>query len=454
MTSSSNEEALTARLRDLEAENQSLRSRAAASESRPGWRVGIRTFAAVLCISLAAVLVPFGILANWAQSELLDESRFVDTFAPLAEHPAIQAEITSQVVKVIDAELDIDGLTDAVFDGVIELGLPDNASAALNLLRQPAADGVRSAVSSGVSQVVASDVFDAAWEQALRVSHRAFLAAASQNPDTGNALTIDSAGTVAIQLAPIIESVKISLADRGFAFSAAIPVVEAELSIVQSDALPALALAVTLTTLLGWWLPAIAAVLLVAGVLVAPRRLRAVSGAGVGLMIGSLIMLMLFEVLSAVLSTQAPTIGIGAEALAVLFTQVVNGMRSSASAILVFGLLLAVLGFSFGTSRASVALRESTTGLTTRLQSRLTALGLRTTAVGHWLFKIRMLTRVLLLALVWLLLLLLPLTVGWVLMIAGVALLIWWLLIIFEVPGDRGDEAATIESNGSFETHS
>ncbi|WP_444711788.1 hypothetical protein [Leucobacter sp. W1153] len=408
----------------------------------------------MLCISLAAVLVPFGILANWAQSELLDESRFVDTFAPLAEHPAIQAEITSQVVKVIDAELDIDGLTDAVFDGVIELGLPDNASAALNLLRQPAADGVRSAVSSGVSQVVASDVFDAAWEQALRVSHRAFLAAASQNPDTGNALTIDSAGTVAIQLAPIIESVKISLADRGFAFSAAIPVVEAELSIVQSDALPALALAVTLTTLLGWWLPAIAAVLLVAGVLVAPRRLRAVSGAGVGLMIGSLIMLMLFEVLSAVLSTQAPTIGIGAEALAVLFTQVVNGMRSSASAILVFGLLLAVLGFSFGTSRASVALRESTTGLTTRLQSRLTALGLRTTAVGHWLFKIRMLTRVLLLALVWLLLLLLPLTVGWVLMIAGVALLIWWLLIIFEVPGDRGDEAATIESNGSFETHS
>lgn len=445
---------LATRVRLLEEENERLRATVAASGTGAGWKTRVRTIIAVLCISLAAILIPFGVLATWAESQLLDEGRFIETFAPLAEHPAIQAEITAQVSDVIDAELDIDGLTDAVFDGVIGLGLPDTASAALNLLRQPAADGVRGAVANGVSQVVASDAFAAAWEQALRVSHRAFIAAASQDANTDNTLTIDSDGTVAIQLAPIIEAVKISLSDRGFAFAAAIPVIQAELPIAQSDALPALALAVTLTTLLGWWLPVISAVLLIAGVLTAPRRSRAVFGAGLGLMIGSVILLVLFEAVAAVLRSQAPSIGIGAEALAVLFSQVVSGLRSVASVILIVGLVIATLGLSFGGSRGSVALRAWIVGTTVRVQRRFTEWGLRSEAVGRWLVKLRVLTRVLLVALVWLLLALLPLTVGWVLVIAIFSLFLWWLLIVFELPGDLGGEAATIESNGSFETHS
>ncbi len=344
---------LATRVRLLEEENHRLRATVAASGTPSGWKTRVRTIIAVLCISLAAILVPFGVLATWAESQLLDEGRFIETFAPLAEHPAIQEEITTQVSNVINTELDIDGLTDAVFEGVIGLGLPDTASAALNLLRQPAADGMRGAVSAGVSQAVNSDVFAVAWEQALRVSHRAFLAAASQDTDTGNTLTIDSSGAVAIQLAPIIEAVKNSLSDRGFAFAAAIPVIQAELTIAQSDALPTLALAVTLTALLGWWLPVLSAVLLIAGILTAPRRSRAIFGAGLGLMIGSVILLVLFEAVAAVLRSQAPSIGIGAEALAVLFSQVVSGLRSVASVILIFGLVLAALGLSFGGSRGS-----------------------------------------------------------------------------------------------------
>jgi len=445
---------LATRVRHLEEENHRLRATVAASGTTSGRKMRVRTIIAALCISLAAILVPFGVLATWAESQLLDEGRFIETFAPLAEHPAIQEEITTQVSNVINTELDIDGLTDAVFDGVIGLGLPDTASAALNLLRQPAADGMRGAVSAGVSQAVNSDVFAVAWEQALRVSHRAFLAAASQNTDTGNTLTIDSSGAVAIQLAPIIEAVKDSLSDRGFAFAAAIPVIQAELTIAQSDALPTLALAVTLTALLGWWLPVIAAVLLIAGILTAPRRSRAVCGAGVGLMIGSVAMLVLFEVVAAVLRSQAPSIGIGAEALAVLFSQVVSGLRSVASVILIFGLVLAVLGLSFGGSRRSTALRARIAVTTTQVQRRFTEWGLRSEAVGTWLVKLRVLTRVLLIALVALLLTMLPLTVGWVLVIALCALFLWWLLIVFELPGDLSAEAATIESNGSFETHS
>ena len=70
-------------------------------------------------------------------------------------------------------------------------------------------------------------------------------------------------------------------------------------------------------------------------------------------MLFPLILLVLFEAVAAVLRSQAPSIGIGAEALAVLFSQVVSGLRSVASVILIFGLVLAALGLSFGGSRGS-----------------------------------------------------------------------------------------------------
>ncbi len=367
------------RVQELEAENARLRSIAEVSVVKSKRTGRLRTLAAVLCISLAALLIPVGVLVSWAQSQLLDEERFIATFAPLAEHPEVQAEIVNQTTDLIDREIDIDGLTEQVFDGIAELGLPERAVAVLSLLQQPAADGVRAIIDRGVTEFVASDAFAATWEQALRMSHRAFVAAATSSDASDQVLTIGDDGIIAIQLGPILAAVQDALEDRGFGLASAIPAIEASITVASTDALPTLRLIVTLTAIVGWWLPIIIFALLVGGVALAPRRSRAVAGAGVGLILGAGLVLILFEIAATILTLQAPSLGVGAEAVAVFFAQIVSAMRAQAVTILIIGVLLWIAGWIMGTSRLAVATRRQVrrASLATKQQLARANAGLR-----------------------------------------------------------------------------
>lgn len=433
------------RLRALEAENERLRERVAAESPRGGkGRRWLRGTAATAMIVVAALLVPVGVLVTWAGNQLLDENRFISTFAPLSEHPAIQEEITVKVTSLIDERLDIDALTNSVIDGVIDLGLPERAQGALDLLRGPAADGIRGIIESGVSQFVASDVFSATWEQALRVSHRAFVAAVTSNASDGQALTIDSSGQIAIQLGPVIDSVKQALLDRGFGFAANIPAIQAEIPLATSDALPTLKLIVTLTTIVSWWLPIVIVALLGAGIALSPRRSTAVAGAGVGLALGAALTLGVFQAAAAVLQLQAPGIGVAAEALAAVFAQLVDGMRAVAAAILFLGVVVFLIGLSQGTSRSAVALRRGVTSGTNQVRGALVTRGWHPTGIGGWLARQRLLTRTVLVVLAVLGLLLLPFSVASIITIAIVLIVLWWILTLLELPTEATAEPATI----------
>ncbi len=432
------EEELRERIAELERENERLRrgrpaERAAGAPSR-GRGAWVRSLASALCIVLATALVPVGVVAGWAKARLVDEAVFVQTFAPLADDPAVQSEVSRQVIGLIEDQVDIDGITNAVFDGIADLGLPDRAASALDLLRAPAASGVRSMLDSGVNDFVRSDLFADAWESSLRVSHRALVATATRDSVAGGAVTISDHGEVAIQLGPIIEQVKASLEQNGFTLAAAIPVVNASISVAQSDALPLISLVYTLTTALGWWLPLVALGLFVLGVLLAVRRPSAIAGSGIGMLVGGAAFLIALAGGSVALQAAAPGMGVSVAAIDAIFGRTVDGMRASSWVLVLLGIVVALLGLSQGRARWAAASRGGLGSLNEGLRVRLAAAGFTTGAFGRWLRSNRALVAILILVLAILALVVLPFATAVVIWVVVVALVVWWLLALCEPP--------------------
>lgn len=161
--------ALRARLRELEDENAALRA-------TPRRRVSGRSVISGILIVVALLLAPIAAISGWARMQLVDTDRFVSTFAPLAEDPAVQDLVATQVATAIEESLDVPSLVDAVFDGVRDLGLPPRADSALTLLQGPAVDGIHSIIGTVSEDVVTSPQFADIWSQTLRVTHQRAIA--------------------------------------------------------------------------------------------------------------------------------------------------------------------------------------------------------------------------------------------------------------------------------------
>ena len=70
-----------------------------------GW-----TLLAIVLITVGALLAPVAVVSAWAHNQLTDTSYFVDTFAPLADDPAVQDFVAAETVAAIESKLQIDQL--------------------------------------------------------------------------------------------------------------------------------------------------------------------------------------------------------------------------------------------------------------------------------------------------------------------------------------------------------
>ncbi|QEO15237.1 hypothetical protein FLP10_12995 [Agromyces intestinalis] len=393
---------LEARIAELEAENRALRERdtavivdgaagdgagsgagEASARTRGRWRAPV---SAVLVV-LGIVLAPVALIGGWARLELVDTDRFVQTFGPLADDPAVQAYLVDQVTTVIDEQVDIDGLTASVFDGIRSLDLPPRAQDALGLLEGPAAAGLHSLVERVVGQVVASETFADVWNQALRISHTQFVAAVQGDPDA--ALELSGDGTVSVQLGPIVEAAKQRLIDQGVGFASAIPTIDRSIEILQADSLALVRTVYTLAVAVGFWLPFVSIALMVGGVLIARRRTTALVwtaggfalamltlGAGIG--IGQ----------SFFIATVSPSI-MPSDAAEALYEQLVELMRGSIAALFLLGLLVALFAWFSGPYRPATAVRGAATSAFDGLRSAGDRHGVGTGRFGEWLDRWR-----------------------------------------------------------------
>lgn len=437
--------ALRARLDALEAENARLRADSPPPTARPGGPAGNRwrAFLSALCIVVASILVPVSVVAAWARVELVDETRFVETFAPLADDPQVQTLVADEVSTAIEDSLDLDTLVNDLFDGVQDLDLPPRALAALDLLRTPAIQGVQNLVDTTVTRLVQSDAFADVWEAALRASHRSLQAVAAGGTSSG-AVVIDAEGQIGIQLGPIIEEVKKRLVDRGIGFAEQIPVIDKTIVVAQSNALTVVGTVYNLAVAAGWWTPVLALVLFLAGILIARRRSTAVLGTGVGIAVGAGALAIALGVAGSVLALSAPNLGVPAGALGSMYEQITGAMRDTAVVLTLLGAVIAVIAWMSGRWRGARAARSGVASVNTGLRSALLRRGIDTGGLGFWLYAQRVLARIVLgvLAVLWLMLLR-PLSIGEVFLVLIVWLVVWW---VSELLQRRPEEVAAVDA--------
>jgi hypothetical protein len=154
----------------LRAENERLRAMVARQPPPDGAprrrrQVG-RWTAAVVCLVIGCLLLPVGAVALWARTVLFDTDRYVETVAPLARNPAVQAAVADRITNEVFAALDIEGFTNRAIDGLVKQGAP----AELVMLRQPMLNGVQSFARTQVRNVVGTETFAQAWVQANRAA--------------------------------------------------------------------------------------------------------------------------------------------------------------------------------------------------------------------------------------------------------------------------------------------
>lgn len=422
-------ESVSARAERLRLENERLRSEldAAHAAQRTGRRW--RAVLSGLLVVLGVIVTPAALLASYASTQLDDTDTFVRALAPLAADPDVQALIVEQSVAAIDGAVDIDGLTADLFDGIASLGLPPRAGEALGLLSGPAAAGLRSLVREAVTTVVSAPAFANVWEGALRLTHEQLVSALRGEPDAVLALT--EQGSIGVQVGPIIAAAKQQLLTQGIAFAEFIPEIDRTIEVAQSDGLAQAVGVYHLTTTLGLWLPWVAALLLLAGILMARARFRAVVATGIVLAVSLGLVAIAIAIGRALfLGAVAPYLPAGAAGS--LFDALTASLSATTLALLVLASLVAIGAYLAAPFRSSAALRGLTADALARLRSRADARGIGTGRFGDWLHRARMvLLAALLAAVVLVLALVRPLTpalVGWTALGALVLLVAFGLL--------------------------
>ena len=165
-----------------------------------------RAAAAAVLLTLACVLAPLSVVSVWASTYMSDTDQYVETVAPLADDPAVQASVADAVTAAILDRLDVDKLSEDALTALADQPrMPDRVADVLPALSVPLANGVSGFVGDQVATIIRSDQFATVWAQANKVAHEQLVKLLSGN--AGGAVTAED-GTVSLQLGPIIARVK------------------------------------------------------------------------------------------------------------------------------------------------------------------------------------------------------------------------------------------------------
>jgi len=388
---------LAERVRLLTAENERLRAASAETagagatvtdtvpvptrRSLGRWRPVV----AVLLIATATILSPVAVVTSWTRLQLTSEQAFLETFGPLANDPRVQQYVGDRVVAEINNAVDVNAIATDLFTGIDSLDLPPRAKSAIQLLKEPAVQGVNSLIQSTVDRFVQSDAFEAVWRQALVSAHSGLQVIAGDTlQDPNRALTIDESGEISIQLAPIIAAVKERLVGRGLTLAERIPAVDKSIVIAQTDAVPKIKAAYATATLVGTWLPILVLALFAAGVLTARRRRRTLIAAALclagvmalslaGVAVGHLVFV----------NTLAPaTLSPGAADA--IYEQALVFAQGTLVALLILGIVIAAIAWFGGPSGPATASRRALRDAAAAVRRAGDERGFSTGMVGEW----------------------------------------------------------------------
>jgi len=356
-------------------------------EGRERWR----TIVAGVLITVACLLAPLSVLAVWSSNTVSNTDRYVQTVAPLANDPDVQAAVTDAVTKQVFTYVDVSGLTIQLLDRLQGQGLPPRLADQLQALAPPISNGVQGFVHDQVAKVVASPAFATAWIEANRVAHQQVVNVLSGQQ--GGAVSAKN-GAVTINLGPFVQKVKERLVAQGFTVAANIPAVSTSFTVFQSQDVTKAQGAYRLLNTLGTWLPILALVLLAIGVYVAKSHRRALLAGALGVAGGMLLLGVVLAVVRPLYLDSVPA-QVPHDAAATIYDTLVRFLRVSLRAVLAAALVVAAAAFLTGATVTAVRTREGLSHGIGWLRGGAESAGLRTGRFGSWVFGHKRLLRIL-----------------------------------------------------------
>jgi hypothetical protein len=315
-----------------------------------------------------------------------DTDRYIATVAPLADDPLIQNAVADQITAQIFTYIDVQGITTEAVNALAAQGLNPRVADSLRALSGPLANGVQSFVRTQVGKVVQSQAFADAWVAANRTAHDQMVKALTG--EGGGAITVEN-GTVSIQTATIIATVKQQMINAGFSLASRIPNVNASFVLFQSADLVKVQRAFNLLNTLGVWLPIVALVLIALGVYIARDHRRALVGAGLGVAAGMVLLAIALAVFRSVYLNAVPSSVLPTDAAADVYDTLVRFLRAGLRTVAVLGLVVAIGAFFTGPSVTAVRTRQGLGSGIGWLRGTAEHAGLRTGPVGAWVHTYR-----------------------------------------------------------------
>lgn len=291
----------------------------------------LRNAVSAVLITVASLLLPFGVLAAWASYGMADTGRYVTTMAPLADDPDVREAVAELVgAGIMDEMRDradgganagpnagTDSRTDTPTDtGTYEEPLPDSA--------QPF---VRSAVRS----FTRTDAFRTAWDTGNRAAHEEVLRAVRE--DRHSAVTVD--------LAPVTAQVKERLSEDGVLFADRIPVRHTTVAVLGSGDLAKLRKGYHVLEVAGFWLPVAAVTLAASGIALAVGRRRAITATALGTALGGALLGASLLIGRGLVLDDLPA-GVSRPAAAAVYDALTGTLRTVAWLLLALGLAVAL----------------------------------------------------------------------------------------------------------------
>lgn len=251
-------------LQQLRDENTALRAQLDRPSEAQRRSRGFRSVTSWILVVLAAFTVVAGVHAVWLQTTIVDEDRFVATFAPLPKDPAVSAALSE---RLADELMVAGGVASAVDES-----LPEE----LAFLAVPITEGFRTVTAEVADGVIRSDEFSGIWRFVLRASHNAA------------SLVLSTNGKIAIDLNNAADEVVAALEGQGIDILSGQDIELPEIVLFQNEQLQAAAEALNIIETLGWALPFLALALIALAMWVSPNRRRTAAALGFGTAIATL----------------------------------------------------------------------------------------------------------------------------------------------------------------------
>lgn len=368
---------------DGRSELERLRDRVTALEADKEARVPHhrwRSFFSALLIVIGCVLAPLAAVAAWTADEIGDTDRYVDTVAPLASDPDIQAAAANRVTNAVMEHIDLPTL----LEGVAPADRP-LAEKALGKLGDALESAVRSFVHDKTEEIVSSESFEDFWTEANRRIHSAVDKALTGSG--GGAVKIND-DSVTIDLGPVVDQVKQRLIDDGMTAAAKIPEVHTDITVLRADDIGKVKTYFRILQLAGFWLPVLSVLLIAAGVLLSTHRRRVLVVAALAFAFAMLLLgggLTVFRV--AYLNALPDTVS--QSAAESVYDTLTRYMRTTVRMAVTVGVVVALAAWLSGRGRRARFVRQAWHSGIGSVRATADRAGMRTGPVGPFIRRHR-----------------------------------------------------------------